>query len=456
MPYGPLRVAAIDDDSEYRKSLVKALENEGFEVDDFSNGPEFLNKLAPGKYHLALVDVVMPEMTGIEVVRRLKRIDQDLVAVIVSAHDTVETIVDAIKVGAFDFLPKTFKIEEFRILLQKALREVERNREIAKIRGDILKDSFCGMIGRASEMRKVFELAERIAPRDVTVLITGASGTGKELLARAIHNLSSRRKGPFLPVNCGAIPETLIDAELFGHEKGAFTGANEAREGLIRASDKGTLFLDEIGDLPAPTQLRLLRFLQEREVRPVGSDENYRVDVRVISATNRDLEFMVREEQFRDDLFYRLSVVPIQLPTLAARRDDIPLLVYHFVERACRKYGIDPIHIEVQAMDALISYDWPGNVRELENVVERLVILGTEGKVTLTDLPNNISCHKQKLEGAQIPIGVTLEELEKWYIRKTLERNDGNRTKTSEILDIDRRTLQRRLSKWDEEDQTDG
>ncbi|MBN1885054.1 MAG: sigma-54-dependent Fis family transcriptional regulator [Candidatus Krumholzibacteriota bacterium] len=452
MNTAPLRVAIVDDNAEFRGVMVKAMRKQGFAVEEYDAGEPFVEGFAPGRLDLILVDLVMPGIDGIEVIRRVKKNDPTVVAIVVSAHGSAETIVEAIKEGAFDFLTKPFRLDELRVLLEKALRQVERNRELASIRGDLSRDRFCGMIGRSAAMRRVFELTDRIARRDVTVLVTGASGTGKELLARAIHNLSPRRTGPFMAVNCGAIPDTLIDAELFGHEKGSFTGANASREGIIRAADGGTLFLDEIGDLPLPTQLRLLRFLQEKEIRPVGSDTTHTVDVRVVSATNRDLEDMVRRERFRDDLFYRLSVVPVQVPTLAARRDDIPLLVTYFVEKAGKKYRIAPPRIEGAAMDQLIVYDWPGNVRELENVMERLVILATGGIIRARDLPRQIASHEATLAGIDLPAGLTLDELERRYIERTIEEAGGNRTRAAEILGIDRRTIQRKLRAWDDDE----
>ncbi len=298
------------------------------------------------------------------------------------------------------------------------------------------------MIGRSKAMGEIFNLAERIAPRDVTVLITGASGTGKELLARAIHNLSPRRKGAFIAVNCGAIPEGLIDAELFGFEKGAFTGAVGKREGLIRSASGGTLFLDEVGDLPLQTQLRLLRFLQEMEVRPVGSDETHQVDVRVIAATNREITLMVSEGKFRDDLYYRLSVVPVRIPDLSERPEDIPLLVMHFLEKSAKKHQMPVPKIEQRTMDSLENYKWNGNVREMENTIERLVLLSDGGTIRPEDLPPHIE-KREKTYCDLIPGEPTLKELEHWYIDKILKKSGGNKTITAKILGVSRRTLQR-------------
>ncbi len=443
-----IHIAVVDDNTQMRGVLSHALAVDGYSVESFPDGRSFLESFSPNKYHLVLLDLMMPDITGIEVVHLARQIDPFAVIVIVTGYSSNENIVEAIRAGAFDVLSKPFNLDELRLMLHKALRQSKINIELAAARVENFEDSFHGLLGRSSEMRRIFQKVRQIAARDVTVLIQGASGTGKELLARAIHKISHRALKPFVAVNCGAIPETLIDAELFGFKKGAFTGAVANRDGLIRSAAGGTLFLDEIGDLPQPTQLRLLRFLQEKEVRPVGSDETFTVDVRVISATNRDLADLVEKNVFRDDLYYRLSVVPITLPTLVARREDIPLLTAHFIEKVSRRHSIQPPRIEPDAMESLVRYHWPGNVRQLENVVERLAVFATDCSIRLSDLPEEIREYGKTLATMEVPLGLTLDELERWYISRILLRVNGNRTQAAELLGIDRRTLQRKLAEW--------
>ncbi len=447
MKRSDIRIAVVDDNKNMRLGMERAVAKDGYIVESFANPLDFLSRLAPERYHIVISDFKMPDMDGVELIKRIKEVDSTIVTLLVTGFATVENTVDAIKNGAFDVMSKPFNLDDLKVMLHKAENQLRQNREINHLRGRTKKDIFYGMIGQSNAMHSIFSLVERIAPRDVTVLITGASGTGKELLAQAIHRLSHVGNGPFVPVNCGAVPETLIDAELFGYKKGAFTGATSNREGLIRSADNGTLFLDEIGDLPFQTQLRLLRFLQEKEIRPVGSDETYSSNTRVIAATHRNMAELVERGEFREDLYYRLSVVPIKIPPLSERRDDIPLLVMHFIQKASRKHSLKQPRIESDAMEALEKYDWPGNVRELENTIERLVLL-SDGSLSICDLPSQIRGAEISCANESMFDDMSLSDLEKWHILRTIERMDGNRTKAADHLDISRRTLQRKLKDW--------
>jgi len=448
-----IKIAVMDNNDKMQDGLVRFLIKEGFTVDSVINPEIFINTLAPSKFHIIILDIVLSDTDGLEIIRAAKRIDPSVVCIVITAYATVENTVEAIKSGAFDVLEKPFNTDSFRILLHKSVKQVVQNYELMHLMGKTKKDFFYGMIGSSPAMQNIFVLLERIAPRDVIILINGASGTGKELTARAIHSLSHRSKGNFVAVNCGALPESLIDAELFGYKKGAFTGAVSSREGLIRSAEGGTLFLDEIGDLPFPTQLRLLRFLQEGEVRPVGSDETYKVDVRVIAASYHDLKALVIEGKFREDLFYRLSVVPIYLPKLSERSEDIPYLTMHFLEKSAKKHGMSVPRMTGEALDALVNYEWPGNVRQLENIIERIILLDSDGVIELHEIPSTIreSINTPFVCADSIPDDYSLEEIERWYIKKVLEKNGNNRSRAADILKISRRTLQRKLRDWGDE-----
>ncbi len=449
MKRSDINIAIVDDNENMRFGLERALSKTGYRTTAFTGPAEFLGELEEDRFQILITDYKMPEMDGAELIKQAKATDSSLVAILITGYATVENTVDAIKNGAFDVLSKPFNLDDLVVILHKAENQLRQNMEISHLRGRTKKDIFYGMIGRSNVMHSIFSLVERIAPRDVTVLITGASGTGKELLAQAIHRLSHVSRGSFVAVNCGAIPETLIDAELFGYKKGAFTGATSPREGLIRTADNGTLFLDEIGDLPFQTQLRLLRFLQEKEIRPVGSDETYTSNTRVIAATHRNMAELVEKGEFREDLYYRLSVVPIKIPPLSERRDDIPLLVMHFIQKASDKHSIDQPKLDSEALDARECCDCPGNVRELENTIERLVLL-SEGKITLCDLPSQIRGGEVACTPSTMFDSMTLAQLERWHITRAIERAEGNRTRAAEMLGISRRTLQRKLKEWGE------
>jgi DNA-binding NtrC family response regulator len=384
------------------------------------------------------------------ILNRALELDPDTAVVLITGHATLDSAVAAMRAGAYHYIAKPFRLDDVRKVIANAMERAQLRRENRQLRNQV-KDSHSGVriITQDAAMQRLLETAQQIAPTDCNVLITGESGTGKELLARFIHLQSSRAEKPFIAVNCGALQEELLANELFGHEKGAFTGAGEKRSGLIEAADGGTLFLDEIGDMSLAMQIKLLRVLQEREVLHIGSTQPIPVDVRFLAATNRDLRNEVDTGRFRHDLYFRLDVVTLQLPPLAERRDDIPLLAYYFLKKVAHRMGRNVVDIEPEAMAMLRDYDYPGNVRELENVVERGVALATGRKLTPAQLPPALvdrAVHVVRATGDNLP---TLEEREAEYIRWVLNRTGGNRTRAAEILGIDRVSLWRKLKSMD-------
>jgi len=402
-------------------------------------------------FDLILLDIRMPGMDGIDALTEIRRISPYVPVLMMTAYASVKTAVDALKAGAFEYLIKPLDIEELKILIEKALEHYhlrEENLVLKERLGN--RFDFSRMIGKSRKMIELFELLAQVAPTDATVLILGESGTGKELVANALHHNSPRASQPFIKVACAALPETLLESELFGHERGAFTGAIARREGRFWSAHRGSIFLDEVGEMSPTTQTKLLRVLQEREFEPLGSTRTIKVNVRVIAATHKDLEKEVREGRFREDLFYRLNVVPISIPPLRERKEDLPSLTLYFLSLYGEKNKKELKEISPKALDLLIRYDWPGNIRELENCIERAVIVARGEMITPADLPPQIQALSRGKEdqGILFPSGISLQDAEKALILKTLEDTGGNRSRAAEILGINRRTLQIKLKEY--------
>lgn len=443
-------ILLIDDDQSLRRVIEYSLVENGFAVRPAASGEEGLALFQKEPFDAVITDITMPGMSGMEVMEKVRKADQGLPVIIITAYGTIESAVSAMKQGAFDYITKPFNRDELRITLDRALKMRRLEKENVCLRAEVIdRYRFDAIVGGSDKIREVIALAGRVAPSDATVLVTGESGTGKELLARGIHYSSGRSEGPFVAVNCAAIPENLIESELFGHMKGSFTGAVRDKEGKFELADGGTLFLDEIGDLRIDLQAKILRALQERTVDRVGGVKQVELDVRVIAATNRDLEREVREGNFREDLYYRLSVVILHMPPLRERKDDIPLLAEHFLKKFSPK-GSD-VRLAPDALALLAAYGWPGNVRELENVMERASILKRGDIITSADLPEKLSRRAAGAAGILLNLpddGVSLEELEKDLIIKALDKHKGNQTRAAEFLRITRPTLIYRMEKY--------
>lgn len=445
------RVLLVDDDASIRRVTRHHLEQAGYVVEACGNAEEALDLIEDGTVSLLITDVRMPGMSGLDLLRRVKARWPELGVVVITAHGSIEDAVEAMRIGASDYLVKPFEHAALSMSVEKALRLSNLLRENERLR-ELARSSlrFESMVATSSAMREVLETAARVASRNTTVLILGESGTGKELMARAIHHASPRRDKPFVAVGVGALPDTLIDAELFGYRKGAFTGADRNQKGKFSLAEEGTLFLDEIGDLRTDLQVKLLRALQESEVDPLGSDKPEAVNVRFIAATNRDLEAMVKTGEFREDLYYRLAVLPIDLPPLRQRRDDIGPLVHHFAHRISERDNCPAPDFSPEVMSALTNFDWPGNVRELENVIERALVLNPSGPIRIEDLPPRLRFSdggKQSILGALPEEGLGLNEVEKELIERALDKCGGNQSRTARYLRISRNTLLYRMEK---------
>ena len=445
----------VDDDGVARELLADALKKEGYEVEAFSSGEEAIERGRRGQIDLVLTDLKMGTVDGLTVLREFKRFSPDTSIVLLTSFGSLEGAIEAIKQGAYDYLAKPFKKEEIKLVVQRSLDHSQLVRENTRYRDELKgREDWSPLVGSSPAMLEVYKLVARVSEGRSTVLLQGESGTGKELIARAIHANSPRREKPFIPVNCGALPDTLLESEMFGYEKGAFTGAVGTKAGLFEAANGGTLFLDEIGDLSPALQVKLLRVMQDQEVRRVGGTTSLKVDVRIIVATNRDLEQFVKEGKFRDDLFYRLNVVRITLPTLAERKEDIPMLAHHFLQkyaggsaRAVRGFLPD-------TMALLKQYRWPGNVRELENAIERAVSLSHGPLLTPDDLPAALRQFgsqfgdKTEVSDQHDEVCLTLEEVEKRHLIRVLKETKGNKVRAAKILGIDRRTLYRMAERF--------
>jgi DNA-binding NtrC family response regulator len=443
------KILLIDDSLEILESLSNFLRTEGFYVDTASDGTIGIDKIENNFYDLILTDLKMPGADGMTVLKYVREYSPESICIILTGFGTIKSAVEAIKMGAFDYLTKPLKMEEMLVSIQRALEYRNLKRDNLQLRNQLKrKYQFKNIIGDSPPMQKIFEVIEKVADTDSTILIHGESGTGKELIAKAIHHNSSRREGPFIPVNCAAIPSGLLESELFGHEKGAFTNAIRTRIGRFELANGGTLFLDEIGDMDIQMQSKLLRVLQEREFERIGGIKPIKIDIRVIAATHQDLKQAVIDKKFREDLYYRLNVIPIEVPPLRERKSDIPLLVNHFIHkfRKNKKKEVDGITDE--ALKKLMEYDWPGNVRELENTIERMVILTNQKILNVEDLPEKIlfSLSKDSFGRFEIPEGgISLEEalseFEKKLILQALTKTGWIKNKAAQLLHINRTTL---------------
>jgi DNA-binding NtrC family response regulator len=443
------RVLVVDDEDRVRKLLTRLLQEEGCRVQVASSGREALEALEREAYDLVLTDLTMPGMSGMDLLSEIREKWSEMSVILVTAFGTVESAVEAMHKGAFHYITKPFKLDEVRIFTQRALQEGRTRRELAALRREVhQKFEYANIIGKSKAMQDVFSLIERVAPSNSTVLIQGKSGTGKELVAKAIHYNSPRRRFPFVPINCSAIAETLLESELFGHVKGAFTGAIANKKGIFEEAQGGTVFLDEIADTSPGMQVKLLRVLQEHEIRRVGGNDEIKVDVRLIASTNQDLAEAVREGNFREDFYYRLNVIPLSLPPLKDRPEDIPLLARHFLAGFAAEAGREVTGISTEAMRVLMHYAWPGNIRELENVIERAVTLGAEGELGVGDLPPSLLEDAGPAETEALLVVSTIQELEKAHISRVLKFTGGQISKAARILGIDRRTLYRKIDAY--------
>jgi two-component system response regulator AtoC len=439
------RVLVIDDEAGLRHTLLLILRDEGYRVTVAEDGESGLRTALAEQPDLILCDIRMPRVGGLDFLQRYLEGGGTGLVIMMSAYGALETAVEAMRRGAYDYISKPFNADEVLLTLRKAEEREQLRREVARLKREVGEvEGFEGVVGTSAAMREVMELAMRVAPFPSTVLLTGESGSGKEAVARAVHRASPRRDRGFVAVNCGAIPENLLESELFGHEKGAFTGADRAREGMFEEADGGTLFLDEIGELSVPLQVKLLRVLQERVIRRVGGSGERPVDVRVLAATARDLVEQVKAGKFRDDLFYRINVVQVHIPPLRTRPEDIPLLAEHFLRRHAERLQVPTPGLPRALLPVLAAYSWPGNVRELENVLERALIL-SGGEIGVEHLPPHVRTGKQLFDlrddDGDLSVKRRLPALEKTLIARALERCNGNRTRAAELLDLSVRAL---------------
>lgn len=464
------RILIADDEESMRFLVREVMTREGFEVETASNGEEAVQKIREQDFDLLVMDVKMPKMDGMEALRQVKKFRPDLIVVMITAFGSQQLALDAVRQGAYDYFNKPFELDEMRIVVRRALEKQALLRKISALENR-LRDrfSFDRIIGQSAEMRQVYEIIEKVITNDVTVLIIGDSGTGKELVAQAIHYHSARKSKPFVSVNCAAIPETLLESELFGHEKGSFTGAVATKLGKFEAANGGSVFLDEIGDMPLSLQSKLLRVLQEREFSRVGGTKPIKVDIRVIAATNQNMTEAVERKAFREDLFFRLNVLPVFLPPLRRRRDDIPLLVTHFITSYNPRLNKNIQNVASDAMDALMQYSWPGNVRELENAVQRAMILASSTTIRLEDLPaailqgssdvvglangaEGVASNSQLLTDFSIPMQEKIErvaeDMEKKIIQAALQKANFRRQDTADLLGISRKSLHNKMVKY--------
>jgi two-component system, NtrC family, response regulator PilR len=464
------KILMVDDEDSIREFFDIMLTKEGYSVTCVSSGAEALKKMEETIYDVMITDISMPQMTGLELLHKAKEITPETNVIMITAYASTESAVEAMKNGAYDYILKPFKLDEIKLIIRKALEQSYLSKENALLKKEIRERyGFGKLIGKSISMLKVYELIEAVSGNKSSVLITGESGTGKELVAKAIHYNSPRKDGPFVSINCGAIPENLIESELFGYIKGSFTGATNNKKGLFEIADRGTFFLDEIGELPLHVQVKLLRVLQEKTIRRIGGTEDVSIDVRIISATNKDLEAEIKGMKFREDLFYRLNVIEVKLPSLRERRDDIPLLVYHFLNHFAQEHHKVVKGISREALDLLARYDYPGNVRELENIVERAVALETDDLIQPQNIsikvdpkddaalkeqqlfPYTLSEKAQELSSGlasgKLDLERELERIERRVIMEALKSSGGSKQKAAKMLNLSFRSLRYRVSK---------
>jgi len=445
-------ILIVDDEPGMREFLEIMLTKEGYGVSVASNGEEAIDKIGKESFDLAIVDIQMPGINGIEVLRNTREKNYDTTIIMITAFASHESAIEAMKLGAYDYITKPFKIDEIKLVIKKSLDKKVLEKENTRLKKELeSKYGFENIIGTSNSIQQIFSLINRVSELKVNVLVTGESGTGKELVARAVHYSGSRKDGPFIPVNCGAIPETLIESEFFGHAKGAFTGATRDKKGLFEEASGGTIFLDEIGDLPIHLQVKLLRVLEEKKVRPLGKTESVSIDIRVISATNKNLEQEIIDNKFREDLFYRLNVIKVAIPPLRERKDDIPMLALHFLNKFSEEMDKEISGISNEALEELERYHYPGNIRELENIIARCVALESGEMIRKESLP------KLNTEGDYIDLTDTLNakdsidsvlgDVEKQIIENALKSSRGNKSEAAKVLGITLRSLRYRLAK---------
>ena len=451
----PLSILVVDDERSMRDFLKILLNRRGYETVAASGGAEAIELLGQRAFDLALVDLRMPEVDGLTVLREVRARRLATQVIMMTAYATTQTALEAMKLGAYDYVTKPFKVDELGIIIDKALEKAALLEENRALKRQLGRGTVDGFIGKSDEMREVFELIAKVAETRSNVLVLGESGTGKELVARAVHFQSPRKHGPFVAIHCAALPEQLLESELFGHEKGSFTDAHKRRLGSFEEASGGTLFLDEIGEISLQVQVKLLRVLQERVLRRVGGSEEIAIDVRIVAATNQELEDLVARGKFREDLFYRLNVIELRLPPLRRRRDDIPLLAQHFLEKYCREVGKPLRQLAPATMELMLKHGWPGNVRELENVIERAVTLETAEQITPASLPPSMTrepATKPPTQGFSFPeLGIDLEDVlgrfERDLLLEALKRANGVRTEAARLLGITFRSMRYRLRK---------
>jgi two-component system, NtrC family, nitrogen regulation response regulator GlnG len=462
------RILVADDEESMRRVMREVMLREGYEVETATNGLEAVQKVRESDFDLVILDVKMPQMDGLTALREIKRVRPDLIVVIITAHGSSQTAIDAVREGAYDYFSKPFEVSEMRIVVRRALEKQTLLRQISALERRLTdRFSFDRIIGRSPAMAQVYELIEKVITNDVTVLVTGESGTGKELVAQAVHYHSRRKSKPFVSVNCAAIPEALLESELFGHEKGSFTGAIGTKLGKFEAAEGGSIFLDEIGDMPLSLQSKLLRVLQEREIVRVGGNRSIKVDIRVIAATNQNLLEAVKKKAFREDLYFRLNVLPVLLPPLRQRHEDIPLLIMHFIGLYNTRMNKNVQSVSPEAMEIMMNYPWPGNVRELENIIQRAMVLAATPILTVQDLPAQVVnatpefrrptvegsfFEKEFIEDFSLPIQQKIEkineELELRIIKAALAKAEGHRQDTADLLGISRKSLHNKMVKY--------
>jgi two-component system NtrC family response regulator len=447
------RVLIVDDDASQRRLIEFWLQEEGYATTAVGDGLTGWRSFEERPPSLVISDIRMPAMSGLDLLSRIKATNSDVPVILITAFGTVNDAVDAMKLGAADYVLKPLNGDELKVNVRRALEReqlVAENRYLRDLAGSTFR--FENLIGQSRKMREALDLCARVAGRDSTVLLTGESGTGKEVLAKAIHQNSLRAGKPFVTVNCGALPEALAESELFGHRKGSFTGAIADRAGKFEAANEGTIFLDEIGELPLSLQVKLLRVIQEREVDKIGSSQPVKVNIRILAATNRKLKTQVEDGEFREDLFYRLSVVTIDVPPLRERKDDIPMLVSHFLKSFSERYQISPLTITDEALALIQRYAWPGNVRQLENAIERVVVLAQGNTIMPEALPQEVRESESRIAkiGLKLPDeGIDLEQVEKEILSQALQKHAGNQTRAAQYLNISRKTLIYRMEKFD-------
>jgi DNA-binding NtrC family response regulator len=443
------RILIIEDDKRLREVLKKILDREGFDVEISGDGAGGITEIKQDFFDIVLTDLKMPGMDGIEVLKAIKKISPQTYVIIMTAYGTIDSAVEAMKNGAFDYITKPFKTEEILIVIQKALEDRDLRKKITYLTEQVeQKYELDNIIGKCKAMQDVFEMIKRVSKTDTTVLITGKTGTGKELVAKAIHFNSKRKEKPFVVVNSSAIPETLLESELFGYIKGAFTGALRDKRGLFQEAHEGTLFLDEIGEIPPSVQVKLLRAIEDQTITPVGGTKGEKVDIRLLAATNHELQEEVNKGSFRSDLYYRLRVMSIHLPELKERREDIPLLAKHFLKKYNSSLKKEIRTISKETLNLLLDYDWPGNVRELEHAIERAVLVCDSEDILPEHLPPEIQFPEERRIRQAGEEGISLETVEKEYIKMILKKTRGHKSKTAAILGMDRRTLYRKLKKY--------